>query len=72
MKRLWQDQLPLVMHAHRSNFKMVGFIQEPDIKEIANLAHRFGVPFVDDLGSGSLIATERYGLAHEPTIQEAL
>ncbi len=62
----------LVMHAHRSNFKMVGFTQEPDIKEIANLAHRFGVPFVDDLGSGSLIATERYGLAHEPTIQEAL
>jgi L-seryl-tRNA(Ser) seleniumtransferase len=66
------ESASLVMHAHRSNFKMVGFTQEPDIKEIANLAHKFGVSFVDDLGSGSLLATERFGLAHEPTIQESL
>ncbi len=62
----------LVMHAHRSNFKMTGFTEEPENEEIANLAHRFGVPFVDDLGSGSFLATERYGMSHEPTIQEAL
>jgi L-seryl-tRNA(Ser) seleniumtransferase len=62
----------LVMHAHRSNFKMIGFTEEPERKEIADLAHKFGVLFADDLGSGSLLATERYGLAHEPTVQESL
>jgi len=62
----------LVMHAHRSNFQMIGFTGEPERKEIADLAHKFGVLFADDLGSGTLLATERYGLAHEPTVQESL
>ena len=62
----------LVMHAHHSNFKMIGFTEEPERKEIADLAHQFGVLFADDLGSGTLLATERYGLAHEPTVQESL
>ncbi len=62
----------LVMHAHRSNFKMIGFTEEPEPKQVADLAHKFGVLFAEDLGSGTLLATERYGLAHEPTIQESL
>jgi L-seryl-tRNA(Ser) seleniumtransferase len=62
----------LVMHAHRSNFKMIGFTGEPERREIADLAHKFGVLFADDLGSGALLATERYGLAHEPTVLESL
>ena len=44
----------LVMHAHHSNFKMIGFTEEPERKEIADLAHKFGVLFADDLGSGTL------------------
>ena len=62
----------LVMHAHRSNFKMIGFTEEPAWKEIVSLAHSRGVRCVDDLGSGALLPTERYGLAHEPTVQESL
>jgi L-seryl-tRNA(Ser) seleniumtransferase len=62
----------LVMHAHHSNFKIIGFTEEPERKDIADLAHKFGVLFADDLGSGTLLATERYGLAHEPTVQESL
>ena len=62
----------LVLHAHRSNFKMIGFTEEPELKEITSLAHSRGVPCVDDLGSGALLDTARYGLAHEPTIQESL
>jgi L-seryl-tRNA(Ser) seleniumtransferase len=62
----------LVMHAHRSNFKMIGFTEEPGNKEIADLAHKSGVLFVDDLGSGSFLSTEAYGMAHEPTVQESL
>ncbi len=62
----------LVLHVHRSNFKIIGFTEEPELKEIANLAHQHGVLLIDDLGSGALLATERYGLAHEPTVQESL
>jgi L-seryl-tRNA(Ser) seleniumtransferase len=60
------------MVAHQSNFKMIGFTGEPGRKEIADLAHKFGVLFADDLGSGALLATEHYGLAHEPTVHESL
>ena len=62
----------LVLRAHRSNFKIIGFTEEPELKEITIVSHRAGVPVIDDLGSGSLLATERFGLGHEPTVQESL
>jgi L-seryl-tRNA(Ser) seleniumtransferase len=62
----------LVMRAHRSNFKLVGFTEEPELKEVVETAHKFGVPVVDDLGSGALYDTEKYGIAHEPTVQESM
>ena len=62
----------LVMRAHRSNFRIVGFTTEPDLDEICRTAHAHSVPVVDDLGSGTLLDTARYGLAHEPTIAESL
>lgn len=66
-------QLPaLVMRAHRSNFQILGFTEEPSLAEIAATAHRFNVPCIDDLGSGTLLDTRPYGMAHEPTVQESL
>jgi L-seryl-tRNA(Ser) seleniumtransferase len=62
----------LVMRAHRSNFKIVGFTEEPDLRKIVEAAHTANVPVVDDLGSGALLDTAKYGLAHEPTVQESL
>jgi len=62
----------LVMHAHRSNFKIIGFTEEPELKEIAELAHQKGIPFVDDLGSGALLDTAKFAITHEPTVQESL
>jgi len=67
-----QEPTALVLRAHRSNFKIIGFTEEPELKEIVELSHRAGVPVVDDLGSGALLATERFGLGHEPTVQESL
>lgn len=67
------DEKPaLVLHAHRSNFQIVGFTSEPDLQDIAKVTQLAAVPLVDDLGSGSLIDTARYGLAHEPMVQESL
>jgi L-seryl-tRNA(Ser) seleniumtransferase len=62
----------LVMHAHRSNFRITGFTSEPTLSELVEVAHRSGIPLVDDLGSGALLDTALYGLEHEPTVQESL
>ena len=62
----------LVMRAHRSNFKIIGFTEEPELNDIVQVSHRANVHVVDDLGSGALIDTAKYGLAHEPTVQESL
>jgi L-seryl-tRNA(Ser) seleniumtransferase len=67
-----EDPTALVMRAHRSNFKIVGFTEEPELKDIVDVAHKANVIIVDDLGSGALLDTAKYGLAHEPTVQESL
>lgn len=66
------EPIALVLRAHRSNFRIIGFTSEPSLAEIAQVAHAAGLPVVDDLGSGSLVDTSRYGLSAEPTVQEAL
>jgi L-seryl-tRNA(Ser) seleniumtransferase len=67
-----QEGVSLVLIAHHSNFKLVGFSTEPTVKEITDLAHRYHVPVLHDLGSGALLDTAKYGIAHEPTVQESL
>jgi L-seryl-tRNA(Ser) seleniumtransferase len=67
-----QQPAGLVLNAHQSNFRIVGFTSEPGLQEIADLAHRYGVSLVDDLGSGTLLDTTRFGLGHEPMVQESL
>lgn len=67
-----QEPVGLVMRAHHSNFKLLGFTHEPSLEEIITIAHRYGVSVMDDLGSGTLLDTSKYGLTHEPTIQESV
>jgi L-seryl-tRNA(Ser) seleniumtransferase len=68
-----QDASPaLIMHAHRSNFRITGFTSEPTLSEIAHIAHQAGILLVDDLGSGTLLDTAQFGLGHEPTVRESL
>ena len=62
----------LVLRVHPSNFRQEGFTETPDTSALADLAHSRGAIVVDDLGSGALLPTERYGLAHEPTPTERL
>ena len=62
----------LFMRAHRSNFRIVGFTSEPTLDEIAKVAHQTSISLLDDLGSGSLLDTSRFGLGHEPMVQESL
>jgi L-seryl-tRNA(Ser) seleniumtransferase len=58
----------LILKVHRSNFFMEGFVDSPSGEEIAALARKKRVPFVEDLGSGAMIETQTVpGLEHEPT-----
>ncbi|HSV86882.1 MAG TPA: L-seryl-tRNA(Sec) selenium transferase, partial [Levilinea sp.] len=66
------DPVALLLRVHHSNYQIIGFASEPELAEIAALGNRYGVPVMDDLGSGALLDTARYGLAHEPTVQESI
>ena len=71
-KRSLIEKPALFLRAHHSNFKIIGFTAEPDIRDIVAVAHENDIPVVDDIGSGALINTEKYGLGHEPTVQESI
>jgi L-seryl-tRNA(Ser) seleniumtransferase len=66
------EPIALVLRAHRSNFRIIGFTSEPSLGDIVQVAHAAGLPVVDDLGSGSLLDTTRFGMGAEPTVQESL
>jgi L-seryl-tRNA(Ser) seleniumtransferase len=62
----------LILRVHHSNFQLTGFVHEPTLAELVTLGDEYAIPVMDDLGSGTLLDTEAYGLAHEPTIQEGV
>lgn len=62
----------LLMKVHTSNYEIQGFTHSVADKEIALLAKRAGIPFVTDLGSGTLVDLTQFGLPHEPTAREAI
>src|SRR5213594_831456 len=63
----------MILKVHRSNFLMSGFVESPSPEEISALAQKKRIPFIEDLGSGAVVATEELGIAeHEPTPAEAL
>jgi L-seryl-tRNA(Ser) seleniumtransferase len=62
----------LVMKVHTSNYAIVGFTASVPEPELAALCHQRAVPFVVDLGSGTLTDLRTFGLPHEPTPRESL
>jgi L-seryl-tRNA(Ser) seleniumtransferase len=62
----------LVMKVHMANYKIDGFTAEVAEPDLAEIAHTHDLPFVVDLGSGTLVDFTGFGLPHEPTPQEAL
>jgi L-seryl-tRNA(Ser) seleniumtransferase len=57
----------LLLRVHQSNFRVVGFTEQPSLPELAAVARRHEVPLLDDLGSGALL-----DLSDEPTVQASL
>jgi L-seryl-tRNA(Ser) seleniumtransferase len=61
-----------ILRVHHSNYRIVGFAEEPGIEDLAALGRARGVPVVDDLGSGALVDLEDYGLAPEPMVRASV
>ncbi|MHC4953565.1 MAG: L-seryl-tRNA(Sec) selenium transferase [Planctomycetota bacterium] len=57
----------LILRVHPSNYKVTGFTCEPTVEELVALAHEHGLPMLDDLGAGALVA-----LPPEPTLMASI
>ena len=63
----------VLLRVHSSNFRIIGFTHSVGLADLARLADAHPpILCVDDLGSGALLPTERYGLLHEPMVQESV
>jgi L-seryl-tRNA(Ser) seleniumtransferase len=60
------------LKVHPSNFRAFGFVHSASTAELVLLAREHGLPVVEDLGSGALLDTSRFGLAPEPTLTDAI
>ena len=56
-----------ILRVHQSNFRVVGFTERPELRQLAQIAERSGLPLIDDLGSGSLATC-----GDEPLVGESL
>jgi L-seryl-tRNA(Ser) seleniumtransferase len=66
------DRTAALLRVHPSNFAQIGFVHEPSLSELVEVGQLHGVPVVDDLGSGSLLDTARFGLSQEPMVQQSV
>jgi len=66
------DMTAALMRAHWSNYRIIGFVEQPALPDLCQLAHSHGLLIFDDLGSGTLLDTAAFGLPHEPSVQESV
>jgi len=62
----------LLLKVHTSNYRILGFTASVPLIELVGLAKIHNLPVMEDLGSGTFIDFSRYGLVHEPTVQESI
>jgi len=66
------ERTRLLLRVHRSNFEITGFTEQASLADLVDLAHKRGLPLMEDLGSGALVDMESFGVAHEPGVLDSL
>lgn len=66
------EETSVLLKVHTSNYRIVGFTDTVPVAELVPLGEKYDIPVVEDLGSGVLIDLAKYGLEHEPTVQESI
>jgi L-seryl-tRNA(Ser) seleniumtransferase len=61
-----------ILRVHHSNYRIVGFAEEPAIEDLAELGKKHNIPVIDDLGSGALVDLQEFGLQTEPLIGRSI
>ncbi len=66
------EDTALFLKVHTSNYKILGFTAAVPLGSLVKLSREFGLPVMEDLGSGVLVDLSRYGLPYEPTVQDSV
>lgn len=68
------SDIAAMLRVHQSNFRITGFSQAVGVEDLVELSRGLPkhIPVLDDLGSGAILDTRRYGLVHEPMPQESI
>jgi L-seryl-tRNA(Ser) seleniumtransferase len=71
-ERAITEKTRLLLRVHRSNFQITGFTEQPTVTELAALAQKRKIPFLEDLGSGALLDLRSVGVTGEPGVLDSL
>ena len=71
-ERAIADETAVILRAHSSNFRIVGFTHQPKLTELVDLAHAKGLVFIDDVGSGAMLDFSEFGITDEPLVRDSV
>ena len=71
-ERAIQENTKALMKVHTSNYRIIGFSETPALSDLVKLGHDHGLPVLEDLGSGSLLDLNRFGIHDEPSVQDSI
>lgn len=66
------EETAALLRVHPSNYRIRGFTGEVSLEDLVGLGNRAGLPVIDDLGAGSLVDLEHFGLPTEPTVSHSI
>lgn len=66
------EQTALLLRVHTSNYRIVGFTEDVSLRTLVELGHAHDIPVMEDLGSGTLVDLQPYGMLDEPTVSEVV
>lgn len=66
------EETKALLKVHTSNYRIVGFTESVPVDELVPLGEQYGIPVIEDLGSGVLVDLSKYGLTYEPTVQDSV